>query len=85
MNLSLNPRIAELEESATLKINQTAKRMRAEGEDVCHLGFGESPFPVPALLQQSLRENTHHKSYLPGPGLPELREAVGGFFRKEFG
>ena len=85
MKLALNPRVAELEESATLKINQTAKRMREAGEDLCHLGFGESPFPVPELLQQALRENTHHKSYLPGPGLPELREAVAGFFRKEFG
>jgi len=85
MQLALNRRVAELEESATLKINQTAKRMREDGEDICHLGFGESPFPVPELLQQALRENTHHKSYLPGAGLPELREAVAGFFRKEFG
>ena len=85
MKLSLNPRVAELEESATLKINQTTKLMREAGEDVCHLGCAESPFPVPELLQQALRENTHHKSYLPGQGLPELREAVAGFFRKEFG
>ena len=37
MQLALNRRVAELEESATLKINQTAKRMREDGEDICHL------------------------------------------------
>lgn len=81
----LQPQFATLKESPTLRINQTAKRLREEGQDIVHLGFGESPFPVPELLVEALKENAHHKSYLPGLGLPELREAVAGFFRKEFG
>ena len=76
---------AGLKESATLKINQLAKQLRAEGREVCHLGFGESPFPVPEKLVQALRDAAHEKTYLPGLGLPELRAGVARFFTQEFG
>ncbi len=76
---------AGLKESATLKINQLAKQLRAEGKEVCHLGFGESPFPVPEPLVQALRDAAHEKTYLPGLGLPELRASVARFFTEVFG
>ncbi len=43
----INRQISDLKESATLFINQLALKLRSEGQDICHLGFGESPFPVP--------------------------------------
>ncbi len=50
MPSAINNTILTLKESATLGVNQKALRMRKEGVDVCHLGFGESPFPVPEIM-----------------------------------
>ena len=80
----INSQISELKESATLSINQHAKKLLGEGRDICHLGFGESPFPVPDPMQANLRENVHRKQYISGKGLPELRKAVANFFQTQF-
>lgn len=85
MRPALNPLVLSLKESATLAINVKALELRRQGEDIVHFGFGQSPFPVPDLLQQALRDNTDKKDYLPTQGLPELCEAVAEFYRDEFG
>jgi aspartate/methionine/tyrosine aminotransferase len=82
---AINPLVLTLKESATLAINQKALELRREGEEIYHFGFRQSPFPVPDVLQQALRENADKKDYLPTRGLPELCEAVAGFYRDEFG
>ena len=81
----INSQISELKESATLSINQHAIKLLNEGKNICHLGFGESPFPVPDPMQTALRENSHRKQYISGRGLPELRKAVADFFQTQFG
>ena len=81
----INDQISPLKESATLLINQRAIKLRSEGQNICHLGFGESPFPVPEPMQIALRENAHRKQYISGYGLPELRKAVAGLFNNKFG
>jgi aspartate aminotransferase len=72
----LNPNITSLKESATLAINLQAKAARAQGKDVVHFGFGQSPFPVHKSIQQALIDNAHQKDYLPTKGLPDLCKAV---------
>ncbi len=84
-NPILNPRIKSIRESATLAINQRAKSMRADGKKIAHFGFGESPFPVHAKLRDELRANAHRKSYLPGLGLPALRQSIVRFYRENAG
>ena len=81
----INNQIGSLKESATLFINQLALNLRSEGHNICHLGFGESPFPVPEPMRIALQENAYRKQYISGYGLPELRKAVAGFFNSEFG
>lgn len=81
---SINPLVLNLKESATLSINMMVKRLRSEGREVSHFGFGQAPFPTPGIIQEALGANTHHNAYLPTEGLPELREAVAGFYMKEF-
>ena len=81
----INRQISDLKESATLFINQLALKLRSEGQHICHLGFGESPFPVPEPMQAALRENARRKQYISGYGLPELRQSVAGFCKSEFG
>jgi aspartate aminotransferase len=81
-NVSLNLNVRGLGQSATLAINQKVREMRGAGRTVYNLGLGESPFPVPDPLVESLRLHASKKSYLPVEGLPELREAVAGHMRR---
>lgn len=84
MQVDLNYNITRLKESATLKINQLAKKMRSEGKVVHHFGFGQSPFPVHPKMVASLQENAHQKDYLSTLGLPQLREEIVGFYKRNF-
>jgi aspartate aminotransferase len=40
------------------------------------MGLGQSPFPVPESVVQSLKDNAHQKAYLPVRGLDILRATV---------
>jgi aspartate aminotransferase len=71
--------------SPTLYINQRVKELWAAGEQVYHLGFGESRFPVHPKIRAALIENADAKSYLPTLGIPELRAAVADFYTKHMG
>ncbi|MDC0534178.1 aminotransferase class I/II-fold pyridoxal phosphate-dependent enzyme [Francisellaceae bacterium] len=82
--VKINNQIGLVKESATLAINQKAQSLRNQGKTVTHLGFGQAPFEVPQLIQESLRAHANEKSYLPGAGLPELRKAVASYYKNEF-
>lgn len=82
--LVLNPDVINLKESATLKINQLARKMRSEGKQVYHFGFGQSPFPVHPKIIKKLQEHAHEKDYLPTLGLEELRVEIARYYKKEF-
>ena len=75
-SVSLNLNVRGIAHSATLAINARCRRLREEGREICHLGFGQSPFPVPEQVVEGLRRHAHCKNYLPVQGLRELREAV---------
>jgi aspartate aminotransferase len=77
VNLNLNVR--GLEPSATLAINEKCRRLVSEGKEVFKLGLGQSPFPVPLEVAETLARNAFQKDYLPVKGLYELREAIAGF------
>lgn len=81
----LNPDVVNLKESATLKINQLAKKMRAEGKTIYHFGFGQSPFPVHKKIVDALKKYAHEKDYLPTLGLLQLRKKISSYYKKEFG
>ncbi len=76
--------IQQFKDSPTLAINERVKELWAQGENVFHLGFGESRFPVHPLLQAALTRNVHRKEYLPTHGLPQLRTAVAQFYQNRF-
>jgi aspartate aminotransferase len=71
--------------SATLAINERSKQLQAEGRQVYRLGLGQSPFPVPEHVRESLARNAHQKDYLAVKGLPALREAVVDWLRRTEG
>ncbi|MFO7659208.1 MAG: aminotransferase class I/II-fold pyridoxal phosphate-dependent enzyme [Bacteroidales bacterium] len=80
VNLNLNVR--GLSPSATLAINEKCNRLIKQGKKIYKLGLGQSPFPVPEEVVESLRQNAHQKDYLPVRGLPALREAIALFNKK---
>lgn len=80
---SLNLNLRGLPRSATLAINERSKALQAEGRRVFRFGLGQSPFPVPEPVVQTLRDHAAEKDYLAVEGLPALREAVARFHREK--
>jgi aspartate aminotransferase len=71
--------------SATLAINELITTIRESGEQIYHMGFGESPFPVHSLIRKALCENSWRQRYLPTQGILELREQISKFYQTMFG
>ncbi len=82
---SLNAAVRGLQPSATLAINEQSQRLVDEGQRVFRLGFGQSPFPVPAPVVAELQDHAHQKAYLPTQGLPQLRQAVADYLKRTEG
>ncbi len=83
--VSLNMSIRGLNKSPTLFINEQSRTLQSQGRRVYRLGLGQSPFPVPPPVVDSLKEHAHEKDYLPVEGLRELRGAVAHFHRQKDG
>ena len=84
VNFSLSSTLGnQLAPSPTLQINERVRQMWDRGETVFHLGFGESRFPAHPKIVRALIEHASRQSYLPSPGIPELREAVAGFHSRQ--
>ena len=75
--------VKKLKPSATLQINEETKRLQDQGKKVYKFGFGQSPFPVPEIVKNELKNNAHQNKYLPMQGLIELRESVAIFLNKK--
>jgi aspartate/methionine/tyrosine aminotransferase len=73
-----------LKVSATLSINDRVKEMWAVGQNVFHLAFGESRFPVHPKIAEALCRNVQKRSYLPAAGIPELRKAIAEHYGRVF-
>ena len=84
-NVHLNLNVRGLSSSATLAVNELCDRLTQEGREVFRLGLGQSPFPVPEPVVESLRQNAHRKEYLAVRGLAELRAAVAAYHHRAQG
>lgn len=71
--------------SITLTMNERVNAMWAAGQQVYHLGFGESRFPVQPDLLEALRANATQKAYPPVRGLPALRDNIAAFYQNWLG
>lgn len=65
--------------SPNLALDQEVARLRARGERVVHLGFGEARLPLPAGLLRALHDGAEHTGYGPVAGRPEVLAAVAGY------
>lgn len=64
-----------------------ARALEAQGRDIIHLEIGEPDFPTPAPVARAAIEAIENGElhYTPALGLPQLREAIAGFYRKRYG
>ena len=83
--MSVSQLARSIRASATLKLNETAAKLREKGEPVIHLGGGEpkSKSPLDAVLNCATQLNTGEIRYAPADGLPAAahRSAGGGCVR----
>ena len=83
MMASIIPQLKNIGKSATLQINETSSNLEKKGRKVYRFGFGQSPFPVPALVVNELKKYANEKSYLPVEGLHELRRVISDHYVNE--
>jgi aspartate aminotransferase len=81
----LNLNVRGLPQSATLAISEQSNYLESKGKHVYKLGLGQSPFPVPGPVIESLKTNAHQKAYLNVQGLIQLREAVADYHHRSQG
>ena len=79
----LYERFRNAEPSSTLRINEISNELLYEGKNVYKFGLGQSPFPVPEILIETLKKNAHQKDYLNVSGLLKLREVVAKYHSKK--
>jgi len=74
-----------MEESATLKMTQMARNLKAKGHDVISLSIGEPDFDTPAHIKEAAKKalDEGYTKYTPVPGLVELREAIKTKFKRD--
>tara|TARA_B100000767_G_scaffold270254_1_gene293600 strand:+ start:1007 stop:2245 length:1239 start_codon:yes stop_codon:yes gene_type:complete len=71
--------ILNIKPSSTLAINEKSKKLSKQGKKIYNFGFGQSPFPIPEKIVNTLKVNAHRKAYLPIQGLSELRESISNY------
>jgi aspartate aminotransferase len=74
----LTQRTTSLTPSLTLAISAKAKKMKADGVDVCGFGAGEPDFDTPQHIKDAAAKALADgfTKYTPSSGIPELRAAI---------
>ncbi|XP_039265530.2 aspartate aminotransferase-like [Styela clava] len=65
-----------IQPALNLQLNERVNELKSAGMKIHHLGFGQSPFPVPEQAQRSLRENADKAEYVAVKGLLQTRELI---------
>jgi len=87
----VDQQVEDIEMPENLKLNTFLKEFHSEcPHSECSFGlygfaFGQSPFPVPLLMQEALMKNANQGTYAPVPGIPELRNAISKYNKHYFG
>jgi len=90
MKFIVDQQVEDIEMPENLKLNTFLKEFHSDcPHPECSFGlygfaFGQSPFPVPLLMQEALMKNAHKGAYAPVPGIPELRLAISRYNKHYF-
>ena len=75
--------LINIKTSSTLGINELSIKLENDGREIFKFGLGQSPFPVPEIVVEALKNNAHKKDYLNVSGLYELRQQVAQYHSKK--
>lgn len=80
-------RLSRIKPSATLAVSTKAMELKAQGKEVISLSVGEPDFPTPGNMVEATKDalDQGFTRYTQVPGIPELREAVAGYFHQHYG
>ena len=54
--MNLNSNIKKVKPSATLAINELSNKLERQGKKIYKFGLGQSPFPVPKIIEKELQK-----------------------------
>jgi aspartate/methionine/tyrosine aminotransferase len=79
--------MADIEPFHVMELMAKAKALEAQGRNIVHMEVGEPDFPTPQPIVEAAQRfiatgNVHYTHAL---GLPQLREAIGGFYQDRYG
>lgn len=87
MSFAYSARSRTIEPFHVMALLQRANELQQAGHDVIHLEIGEPDFttaePIVAAGQAALAAG--HTNYTPALGLPQLREAISGYYQTRYG
>ncbi len=79
-------RTEDISSFIVMDVLEKASEMDAQGRDVIHLEVGEPDFDTPACIRsaacRAMEEG--HTHYCHSLGLPELRQAIGDYYRRAY-
>ena len=80
-------RMAEIEPFHVMALLARARELEAQGRSIIHMEIGEPDFPTPEpIIRAGVKAlETGELFYTPAPGLPQLREAIAGYYRSRYG
>lgn len=81
----LSNRVLNMTESATLRMAQLGREVKAQGHDVISLSLGEPDFDTPEHIKDAAKAalDAGDTKYTPVPGTMELRKAISAKFKRE--
>jgi aminotransferase len=85
--MELSTKLQNLPEQFFANLVKQVSAAIAEGRDVINLGQGNPDQPTPAHIVKAMQEataNPQMHKYSPFRGLPELKEAVATFYKREY-
>lgn len=91
MKFVVDQQVEDIEMPENLKLNTFLQEFHSDcPNSECNFGFygfafGQSPFPVPKLIQDELIKNADKGAYAAVPGIPELRSAISKYNKHYFG
>ena len=91
MRFVVDQQVEDIEMPENLKLNTFLQEFHSDcPHSECSFGFygfafGQSPFPVPKLIQDALVKNVGKGAYAAVPGIPELRSAISKYNKHYFG
>jgi len=85
--MKIASRLARIKPSATLALNAKTQELRAQGRNVVSLAVGEPDFPTPEHIRLAAKQaiDAGFTRYTAVPGIPELRQAVAGYYARFYG